>query len=248
MHLMRLFGRGFFVACHTEDPDRGVTSYLDMAKMPNKLIFIRVINMTIEKDFHRLQHSNRRLLSIRIHLSHVGNTSWNTISVLKDGNSGKVLATSRRKTVIINKVTRKPQPLPNWWKRKYAPTVVDSQELVVPSLEVPSENTYRYILTVTRKDTDLNKHVSNASYVKFCFDAATEAIRNNFYVGFHGDILSYGVEALRMSFVKEARAGDSLTVITWQDTHNPKILHFSFEKADEIIYQNSMGFFLRSYL
>lgn len=248
-HLIKWFNKSSFVAYQTEDPKRGGTSYLDMVKMPNELGFARVINMTIEKDFHRLLQSDREpLLSMRIHLSHVGNTSWNTISILTDENSGKVLATFRRKMVFINEVTRKPKPLPDWWKSKYAPAVVESQELVMPSLEVPTQNTYKYTMKTTWNDTDYNKHVNNANYVVFCFDAAMEATRNNFYVGFHGDILSYDVKALSMSFLKDAKADDSLTIITWQDVHNPKILYFSIEKDDEIIYQNSIEFFLRSYL
>ena len=138
-------------------------------------------------------------------------------------------------------VTRTPTPIPDWWKDTYQSAVVEDKRLIVAVRQVPVDvTTYKYMMKIAWSDTDQYKHTNYQSYVRFCLDAAMDALHNNFYRGLHGDILSYDIRSIESLYAGESRAGDSLMIETWQDPVQDLVLMFSVKREEKLVFQCTM--------
>ena len=151
---------------------------------------------------------------------------------------------------LISKQTRKPVLVPEDWEKKYASAVVENERLVVAVEAVPADDDKRlalYELRVRWNDTDAYKHTNYLSYVKFCFDAAQNAISEGVYSAFSGDVLHYGVKAVEMVYKAESRANDVLTIVSWEDEYDPYKIHFSMNQKsnNSLVYQSRIEFYPR---
>lgn len=231
-------------AYHTVDGKTNA-SFLEYDKMTSDVFtFMASTRTSVNAAFYKLLDGDAfPALSIKLHLGYVGTSSLNTVAVLSDTNSGAVLARNVNQVVVIDKSTRKPTPVPDWWRQKYESFVVENERLILPSLDIPKENTYRYDLKVSWNDIDAYGHTNFLSYVKYCFDAGMDAVDKKFYTSLHDDILKYNVKDIESSYRGECQAGDAITVVTWQNAQNPFKLHFSVEKDGKALYQSSVEFF-----
>ena len=90
----------------------------------------------------------------------------------------------------MSKSTRRPALIPDWWKSRYSSAVVDNERLIVTAEEVPSTvATSSYDMKVPWSEMDPYGHTNYQSYVRFCFDAAADAVNAGRYATFDGDIL-----------------------------------------------------------
>jgi acyl-CoA thioesterase FadM len=148
---------------------------------------------------------------------------------------------------LISKKDRKITRVPDEWKRKYASGAVQNERLVVPTDAIPTgpnKTVTRYDMRVRWNDTDGYKHTNYLSYIKFCFDAAQDAVVSGKYSAFHGDILRYNVKAIEVAYKAETRANDQLTVLSWEDDDDPYKLHFSMQKDDgTVAFQSRIEFY-----
>ena len=152
-----------------------------------------------------------------------------------------------KQVALLSKKTRQLTTIPEDWKIKYSSAVVENERLVVMAEKVPASSdrtVAQYDLQVRWNDTDLYKHTNYLSYVKFCFDAAQDAVANGKYSAFHEDILMYRVKAIESLYKAESRANDRLTIFSWEDDKDPYKLHFSMQKADgSIVHQCRVEFY-----
>ena len=224
-------------------------SVLDFDKMfANRLVFIASFKCTLREGMYKLvDTSDPTPISFDYGLHNFGNSSFGVVVDMVD-ETGRGLGQVAKQSVVIDQYTRKTVPIPDWWKKKHGSRAREKRKLVTPELSVPTENTYMYGIKVSWNDIDTNNHVNYKSYVLFCLDAAMDAVKHGFYVGFFGDILKYNVKTVQVRYVNEALAGDNLTVITWQDAQNPRVIHFSIEREGNALVQCSMEFFLRANL
>lgn len=103
---------------------------------------------------------------------------------------------------------------------------------------------FRYGIQVRWSDTDSYKHTNYLSYVRFCFDAAQEAVSTGWLSSFSGDILLYDVKTIQMLYKAETRVNDQLTMVLWPSKTNSFELHFSLEKADNTVaFQSVIEFY-----
>ena len=144
--------------------------------------------------------------------------------------------------VVVDKTTRTPTAIPDWWRERYASAVVENERLVVKTRDVPAAGTHKYALRVLWSDTDRYRHTNYQSYVRFCLDAAMDAVDKRFYVGFSEDILRYDVKTLECLYAGESVAGEEVVVETWQDVAQPLTLLFSISNATKMLFQCSMEF------
>jgi acyl-CoA thioesterase FadM len=148
---------------------------------------------------------------------------------------------------LVSKQTRKLTCVPDEWKEKYKSAAVEKNRLIIPVEKVPTDPekvVARYDMRVRWNDTDGYKHTNYLSYVKFCFDAAQDAVANGKYSAFSGDILQYDVKAVEMLYKAESKATDLLTVLSWEDDADPFNIHFSMHKDDDsIVYQSRVEFY-----
>lgn len=125
--------------------------------------------------------------------------------------------------------------------------MIGNQRLVIVAVDVPTNSktaVARYIIQVRWSDTDAYKHTNYLSYVKFCLDAAQDAVANDLYSTFTGDILCYGVRSIDVLYKAESKVNDMLTVSSWQDDSNPYQINFSMHRTDGTnVYQSRIEFY-----
>jgi len=238
------------MAEQTRNPANDST-FMDVDKMlGTRLRFVVSLRCTLGEDLYKLVNATEPTpFSINFQLCNVGKSSFEKRCTLLDA-SGRKLGQTSKQMVLVDEVSRKPVPIPEWWKRKHGSQGVlrEKKEVFQYALHVPAENTYQYSMKPSWNDVDSYHHVNYVSYVMFCFDAAMDAIKHGFYIGFFDDILKYNVKTLQIRFMGEALAGDNLTVVTWQDAQNLRIIHFSIEREGNALVQCSIEFFLRAKL
>lgn|SRR6218665_1061553 len=245
---MTWFKTARLMAFHSTDPQVGST-FLEFDKLSTeRYYFAASIRTHVTETMYKLMFDQPCSIAVDLNLGYAGDTSLNIVEVMSDKTSDSVLARNIIQCVLLDKDTRKPTSLPDWWRCKYAPFAVGNEKLVVPVIPTPNANTNRYSMKPSWGDADLNMHVGHLAYVGFCFDAAMEAVRNNFYAGFQDDILKYNVRTLESTYKGESFPSDLLTVVTWQNSQNPLLLHFSIEKDGQVIYQSSVEFFRQNTL
>ena len=184
-------------------------------------------------------------LVINLSLGYVGTSSLNSVTELVDKTTGKVYAKNTNTVVSVDKTTRKPTPLPDWWKEKYESHVIGNQRLINPPLKVP-ENVYNHRTTVTWSDIDGYRHTNYVVYIRFCFDAAMDAIHNGKLKGFDTDIALYHTKDMQALYKGESNAGQELNVALWQNELNPLKLHFDITRDGESIFQATLEFYPRA--
>ena len=156
--------------------------------------------------------------------------------------NSQIYASNTNTVVSVDKTTRKPTPLPDWWKEKYQGHVIGNQRLICPHMEVP-EGTHKLKTTVTWSDIDGYKHTNYVVYIRFCYDAAMDAIHHGYLSGFHDDIAQYLTKRMRALYKGESNAGQELTVSCWENSEDPYILHFDISREEESIFQCTLEFY-----
>ena len=145
----------------------------------------------------------------------------------------------------MSKSTRRPMPIPHWWKSRYSSAVTDGDPLIVAAEDVPTTvATSQYDMKVPWSEIDAYRHTNYTSYVRFCFDAAADAVNSGRYVTFDGDVLRYNVASVQLLYKSESRANDTLSIISWQSPDDSRELHFSIHKDNgPLLFQSCMRFY-----
>ncbi|KAK0055866.1 hypothetical protein Bpfe_014735 [Biomphalaria pfeifferi] len=179
---------------------------------------------------------------ITIELINVGQTSITVREVLINLLDGKEIATFYGKLVYVDRITKKSQALPEWYRRKYE--AAKSSRIVKFETAVPAipQNRHQVSVTVTPSDTDYNGHNNQGSYVRFCMDAAETARQSQFLKGFTGDICLYPVVKLTACYKGETLAGDNLMTSVWQDDTSPSELNFAIHKGTKLAFTACITF------
>ena len=196
------------------------------------------LKMEIFPGFYQETGANfLKILPVKIitELGYVGSTSqaWKGEIQNKDG---KVLATERVVFVCVNEESRRPVPLPSWFREKYAAfTKPKNQSQAVKKVAKPKHGFFSYKMKTAFSDTDLNLHVNKGSYVRYCVDCAETATAVGFYSVIKENFLLYRAKSLTTQYSGESRAGEELIVHTWEDASNPLLLYFQIEKEEKSI-------------
>ena len=178
---------------------------------------------------------------IDFHLGHVGGASLNTVATLRNALSSQELAWNTNTVVCVDKSTRKPAVIPDWWKSKYADAIVGNKKVHIAPFSVP-DDAYEYQVKVPWCDVDGYKHVNYLAYIRYCLDAAMDAIVNDHFTHFGGDIFGHHVRKMEVLFIKESLGGDIINVSVWQDDKDANTLYFSMKRNDKL-FQCKMEFF-----
>ena len=109
-------------------------------------------------------------------------------------------------------------------------------------LKVP-EKFFTTERTIAWSETDMYRHTNYLSYLKFCYDAAMDAMQDDYYTNFHHDILRYNTRQFTMLYRAESIGGQTLKCKTWEDDVNKNKLYFDFTRDDKVIFQCSMEFY-----
>ncbi|KAH9492404.1 hypothetical protein Btru_051034 [Bulinus truncatus] len=156
---------------------------------------------------------------VSIELINTGPSSITIREVLTNLLDGKEIATFYGKMVYVDRVARKSQPLPEWFRKKYETAVSSSNIRIESSNPLVPSNSYKVKVLITPSDTDFNGHTNQGSYVRFCMDAAETARQSQFLKCFTSDICQYPILKLTVSYKLETLAGDEVITSVWQEVY-----------------------------
>ncbi|KAK7489446.1 hypothetical protein BaRGS_00019245 [Batillaria attramentaria] len=176
-------------------------------------------------------------------LEDIGKTSATLFCRLVNKLDNKTLATYRLKMVYVDQTTRRPAPFPDWFQQKYnSGKKQNVKPFVLPKSapQVPV-SAFTYRVTVPAGDVNAANHNNQASYFRYCCDAAQAAISEGHLLSFSPDI-----SEMMGVFAGDSNQGDLLCVSLWQQDDQPNSIRFVITRKEgiqqPIIFHASMTF------
>ena len=225
-----------------EDADehgRRFASYQEMAK--NKLYFQLCAKYTMFPSFYEKTHMYHPV-EVTYKIGQLGKTSYNLIDEARSVITGELLHSAVHVQVTVDKETRRPAMLPDWFKAKYEKHIHGISWKYSPK-EKPSEKMYSFPYRVVWSDTDYYYHVNQSSYIRFCLDAIAEAGMEGRLKDINRDIGQVKVKEMRMLYAAETKPHEELNIHVWQDDVNLKTVHCEIEKESKPKYHFSVDFY-----
>lgn len=172
----------------------------------------------------KVRRGNSFPYKICTQLVDIGKSSMTLHMQLTNKLDHKELATADFKYVYTNKKTEKSEPFPEWLLDKYLSALRVKQTMIIKRT-VPEilSSAYCNDITVAESDVDHNQHTNQASYIRFCFDAANAAIRDGKLQKLEPCINYFPLLELRPVYLSQSWWSDKLQVFVWQDDDSPDI-------------------------
>ncbi|XP_069119555.1 uncharacterized protein [Argopecten irradians] len=238
--MMKLMGSGRFFA-YSYPLDQSGRTFRDFSKMTDDRMTFMVSSEIV---FHKeLYDFSIKKTPVRMHVigGYIGSSSLNTITKMFDSTENVLLSSNVTQVVSIDRATRRPKPLPDWWREKYAESAKQHVSLKFDKLERP-ENAGVYICHVAWSDTDAYCHTNWASYARFVVDAAHHSSRKGDIKHFDEN-LARGLHKIQLYYCGESFMDDTLTVYSWEDPEDSTVLYFDVCKDHKSIFQCRFYFF-----
>lgn len=241
--LQRLLTACRIFAYHTPNESTG-TTFLEYDRMTTDCYTFMASTRTVfMRSLFDLAKLNRMpKLEVLLHLGYIGMSSLNSVAQLKNRDTDEVYVENTNQVVTVSKQTRKPTPLPDWWKEQYEAAVVEDQRLIVQPITALG-TVHTHSLKVAWDDIDGYHHTNYVAYIKYCFEAAMDACVSGIYSKIKDDILQYHVKSMEIAYKGETKAADELDIETWEDENDPYQLHFIISKNGTTVFQNTVSFF-----
>ena len=161
-----------------------------------------------------------------------GWTSIGLIFSLHDVASQQQLAQVTRQIVFIDSKHRRPVQVPQKVRQRFTARIIEPLH-VVP--QIPPDGAYIFSFRVVHSDTDKLYHINQSVYLRYCMDAAAQAVTEGHIVSFKTDIFDIEVDDVLILHQGEMHPGDECRVTVWQDQHNTHRLHFSLQKQQSAV-------------
>jgi len=231
------------VAYHIPEKKSGNT-FLEYDKLTAAhYMFLASVKTEVARGFYDLpQLDEWPGLKVSFHLGYMGSASINTVATLFNATTGQELAWNTNTVVFVDKKVRKPVALADWWRQKYADAIIGNRKLQIDPFPMP-DDAFCYQLKVSWSDVDLYQHNNYISYIRYCLDAAMDAITKGQLKNFEGDITDHFVKNIEALYIGESVANDIINVFVWQHPTDHNTLFFSMSNGKEVIFQNKMQFF-----
>ncbi|KAI0230205.1 hypothetical protein LSAT2_019413 [Lamellibrachia satsuma] len=241
--LQALMTKARMYAFHAPADDTGETFLEYKTLTSDRYTFMASVKTSVARSYYSMPDMPQ-LPAVRasVCLSYIGTSSFSTSATLNCADSGEVYVHNINQVVSVDKSTRKPMPLPDWWRTKYASSVVGNERLVIPRFTQP-ETVHRYECRVPWTDVDMYRHTNYVAYIRYCIDCAMDGVYNGAYSNFSDTLSRYMIKDMRIAFYNESNANDTLQVSSWQDKDNPHILRFDGSKDEKTVFQSSIEFY-----
>ncbi|KAK6181632.1 hypothetical protein SNE40_009453 [Patella caerulea] len=224
-------------AYHNPIDSTGAT-FLDYAKMTDDCFtFMASSEIEVEKMMYDIQVV-KTPLDVKVNLGNIGKSSLNSVAEVTLPFNGMTLLRNVNQVVVIDKLTRKPKPVPDWWKEKYSGCTIRNQPLIIPKLVRPNKY-YTYKFYVAWSDTDNYNHTNSASYSRFAINAIQNASSNKYFNSLTQDKLNSGIKKIQMSYIGESAEGDLIEASVWEASDKP-IAYCQFLKEGKAVFQCSV--------
>lgn len=158
-------------------------------------------------------------LQATIKLEEIGDSSLTFSETLIDSNNKEVLVERLLKETILDGTSRRQAKFPDWYIEKYSHIKGKGKYPSLSKVTIPRfpVDCFSQSVVLRQSDTDYNRHTNFTVYIKFCMDCATEAAINGYLIHYKEDMCKFPTETVKIDFIGESYAGDTLTTCMWQD-------------------------------
>lgn len=238
-HLMTFLDSARFFAHHWPLDDNG-RIFRDYAELTDdRLTFLVTSVMDIKSEMYDAKLP-KSPLDVKVQGGFIGNSSLNSISTVFTS-AGLELMSNVHQVVSIDRTSRRPLPLPDWWKQKYAKSAKSFHSLKFSKIEKP-ETIPCYDYKVARSDLDGNNHANWSVYVKFSLDALYHFSKTG-YLASMPNFDSFCLQRMELLYSGESFDDDVLKVYAWEDNSVPFTVVVHIYKEDNHLFQGKFRFF-----
>lgn len=236
---MKLLESARFFSHHWPLDDTGRT-FRDYAEVTSdRLTFL----VTSRMDIERCLYDNKIPkcpLDISVQGGYIGSSSLNSIATAQTL-QGQGLLSNINQVVSIDRSTRRPMPLPEWWRTKYAKVAEKFSSLKFERYPRP-DSVVSYQVKVVRSDQDGNNHTNWSSYVRYSLDALYHNAKHGMMENFR-DIDRRGLQTMELLYSGESFDDDLLDVYVWNKDDASFTACVHIEKANNLIFQGTYKYF-----
>ncbi|XP_046579486.1 uncharacterized protein LOC124287057 isoform X2 [Haliotis rubra] len=169
-------------------------------------------------------------------------------SILKVPGAPHVTASLKNNGVVVSKSTRRPCPVPDWFREKFGrlynkdPGVTFRKVETTPIKMCRGVNSNPYMVTVKSRDIDSNQHTNTGLYLQYCLDALGDHLfRNKIQCELNTESLL--LKSATFLHGGESEMADVLAVEFWDDETDADMICFNIVKSGISIYQARICFY-----
>ncbi|XP_046579487.1 uncharacterized protein LOC124287059 [Haliotis rubra] len=169
-------------------------------------------------------------------------------SILKVPGAPHVTASLKNNGVAVSKSTRRPCPVPDWFREKFGqlynkdPGVTFRKVETTPIKMCRGVNSNPYLVTVKSRDIDVNQHTNAVLYLQYCLDALDDHLfRNKIQCELNTESLL--LKSASFLHMGESEVADVLAVEFWDDETDADMICFNIVKSGISIYQARIRFY-----
>ncbi|XP_052255571.1 uncharacterized protein LOC127861201 [Dreissena polymorpha] len=205
------------------------------------MLYARNVALDVEPAFYDVRGQKFPLV-VDTRLKYVKRASSCFEKTLFHATSGTLFAKLTGIDVNVDYVTRKPTPYPDWFRRKIISDIDAAKvEYTIPTKPQVGVFTSHHIIRLS--DTDENRHTNYCTYSRVCLDSLCENITAGNY-GSGLDAYNLALRTMEVTFKKESKLGDVITVTSWQDAHNRDTFYFEISNlTGDVITTSMMRFY-----
>ena len=216
----------------------------------------QVVTKATTHLLHPELHNSAKLsqrLSLFCDITEVGSKSFVRRIQLFDETASEPLITSLVKRVNSDRKTQMPLPLNPDFKEKCMKYITSLGEVekdkvspfpFIESVGDGEQSTFSHNVTVCHSDIDVLFHTNQASYLKYCLDAAAVAVDNGKFKNFINEMSFYPCKYTESLYFKQTFANDPLTVHIYENEPEEKTLRFKIlNSKSELVFYSLMNFY-----
>ncbi|XP_052818893.1 uncharacterized protein LOC128244839 isoform X2 [Mya arenaria] len=237
--MMKLLESCRFFSHHWPLDDTGRT-FRDYAEVTSdRLTFLVTSSLDIEKDLYD-PAKPKCPLDVVVQGGYIGSTSLNSIATVRTLD-GVDLIKNVNQVVSVDKSSRRPLRLPEWWKEKYEESAKKFSALKFDRYAKPA-TLPSFKVHVTRSDQDGNNHTNWSCYVRFGLDGLYHNVKHGLVQHFN-DLEKRGLKRMELLFSGESFDDDILDVYVWNDPDDVNKVRVHVEKEGVFLFQGMFEYF-----
>ncbi|XP_069120103.1 uncharacterized protein [Argopecten irradians] len=215
-----------FIECYIESQRKGFCTA--QFKETNFRAFTVQKNAVYSPELYRKSSQENRAFLHRVVFASIGNTSFGLTQELFELSSMEQLAHLEIKAVNIDPETRRPAKLPTFVKDMFSNFVKHDIPIMSSRQEdiIPPSDAFKTMTRTRPSDMDMNFHVNDAVYYKFCTDCATEAALAGHYRHYKDDMCWFPVLETKDSMETKHPTKQQVDMVV------PKLSGSFYDRAD----------------
>ncbi|XP_046563554.1 uncharacterized protein LOC124272430 [Haliotis rubra] len=235
--LMRFvtIARIFASHCPLDVSGRTLFDYAELTS--DRLAFAASSEFVTERELYDISVP-KNPLDVLYQLGYVGKSSFSSVGSIIVPSTGQTILKNINHLVGMDKTSRRPKPLPDWWREKHGGSAILKNPMIVPKLERPG-GAVLYNVKVAWVHTDNHNHTNYAYYAYYCVNALHYAIEKGCMGAVTKGVVKRGIKSMRNTYIGESLENDELTIWVWASDQDDKTVHFDIQKLGQSIFQST---------